>query len=295
MFADVVVLGANVITVDQKNPRVQAFAVKQGKIVAVGNTSEIKKSVGRQTQVIDARGKTVTPGFYDAHLHPAPVYPYESAHFKVDLSPQRVQTIDDVITALKEKARITPKWVWVRGSQYQDTKLGRHLTRWDLDKVSTEHPILIDHSSLHVSVVNSVALANASITKNIKEPADGAFDRDDHGEPTGVCREGATAAVFEAGPAIPPATRKEQLKGIGRCFKNFLSKGITSIGDAWVNPAQIELYLDALEAGLPLRIYMMVRDHYLPEMKKLKFRSGFGNDRLRIGPIKVFRLMSSVG
>jgi len=143
--ADLVVLNGNVITVGDENPRAEAFAIKGEIIVAVGTDSEIQPLVGKDTNVLDVQGKTVTPGFIDAHLHPRPIYPLTHRLGTVDLSPASVKTMDDLINALREKAKITPKGHWVRGSRYQDTKLGRHPTRWDLDKASTEHPIRIGH------------------------------------------------------------------------------------------------------------------------------------------------------
>ncbi|MFC1713498.1 amidohydrolase [Candidatus Poribacteria bacterium] len=288
MSADLVVLNANIITIDARKPRAEALAVKDGRFIAIGTTSEIRQLVGKETKVIDAQGKTVTPGFYDAHMHPGPIYNYESLHSRVDLSPKSVKTIDDVIDALRKKSSITPKGQWVRGSRYQDTKLGRHPTRWDLDKASTDHPIRIGHSSGHVSVVNSVVLEMAGITRDTPDPPGGGFDRNEDGEPNGVCREGAGSMAARAVPDLPPVTREEKLEGILRCYNNFLSKGITSIADASVSPSDIRLYQDALKAGQPVRIYMMVSHRYFPELKKLGLRTGFGSDRLKIGPIKVF-------
>jgi predicted amidohydrolase YtcJ len=94
--------------------------------------------------------------------------------------------------------------------------------------------------------------------------------------------------IIQTGPPTPPPTREEELEGILKCFNNFLSKGITSIADASGTPSKIKLYQDALQTGQPIRIYMMILDRYLPELKKLNLRTGFGNDRLKIGPIKVF-------
>jgi len=287
--ADLVVLNANVITIDANNPRTEAFAVLNGRIIAVGTTLEMKALVGKATKVIDAQGKTVTPGFNDAHLHPRPIYPYESLHHAIDLTPKSIKTMDELINALKEKAKITPKGQWVRGLRYQDTKLGRHPTRWDLDKASTEHPIRISHSSGHVSVVNSFALKAANVTNETPDPPGGAFDRDENGEPNGILQEKASGVVSAGGPETPPPTREEQLEGIQICFTNFLSDGITSIQDASVTPEKIRLYQDALDAGAMIRISMMIRDHYLPDLKKMNIRNNFGNDRLKIGAIKSFQ------
>ena len=177
--ADLVVVNANVITVDNENPRAEAFAVESDKFIAVGTNVQIKKLIGDDTIVLDVRDKTITPGFIDAHLHPGPVYPASSRLRKVDLSPASVRTMDELISALRAKAKTTPKGQWVFGAGYQDTKLGRHPTREDLDEASTEHPISIRHSSGHVSVVNSVALKNAGITKDTPDPPGGGFDRDE--------------------------------------------------------------------------------------------------------------------
>ncbi len=287
--ADLVILNANVITIDANNPRAEAFAVINGRIIAVGTTSGIKTLIGKATKVIDAQGKTVTPGFNDAHLHPGPIYPYESLHHAISLRPKSIKTMDELITALKEKAKITPKGQWVRGSRYQDTKLGRHPTRWDLDKASTEHPIRISHSSGHVSVANSFALKAANVTKETPDPPGGAFDRDENGEPNGILREKASGIVTAAGPKTPPPTSEEQLEGIQICFNNFLSVGITSIQDAGGSPRKIGLYQDAQDAGATIRISMMIRDRYLPDLKKLNIRNNFGSDRLKIGAIKSFQ------
>jgi len=287
--ADLVVLNANVITINVNNPRAEAFAVLNGRIIAVGTTSEMKALIGKATKVMDAQGKTVTPGFNDAHLHPGPVYPYKSLHHAISLRPESIETMDELINALKEKAKITPKGQWVRGSRYQDTKLGRHPTRWDLDKASTEHPIRISHSSGHVSVANSFALSAAKVTKETPDPPGGAFDRDKNGEPNGILREKASGVVTAKGPKTPPPTREEQLEGIKICFNNYLSDGITSIQDAGGSPNKIRLYQDAQDAGATIRISMMIRDRYLPDLKKINIRNNFGSDRLKIGAIKSFQ------
>ena len=287
--ADLVVVNANIITIDADNPRAEAFAVIGERIIAVGSTSEMKALIDKATIVIDARGKTITPGFNDAHLHPGPIYPYQSIHHSIDVSPKSIQTMDELIHALREKASITPKGQWVRGSRYQDTKLGRHPTRRDLDKASTEHPIRISHSSGHVSVVNSYALNAAEITSASPDPPGGAFDRDENGEPNGILRERASGIVTAAGPKTPPPTREEQLEGILICFNNFYRDGITSIQDAGGTTDKLELYQDALESGALIRISVMIRDRYLPDLKKVKIRNNFGSDRLKIGAIKTFQ------
>jgi predicted amidohydrolase YtcJ len=287
--ADLVVVNANVITVDHEDRRAEAFAVKNDKFIAVGTNSQIRKLLGEDTIVLDARGKTVVPGFVDAHLHPGPVYPAHSRLGKVDLSPASVKTMAELVNALRVKAKTTPKGRWVFGSRYQDTKLGRHPTREDLDKVSTEHPISIRHSSGHVSVVNSLALKNARITKDTPDPPGGGFDRDENGVPNGVCREGAGGLARRGSPPPPSATREEKLEGYRLCFRNYLSKGITGIGDAGTGGSDMPLYQELIDNGDPVaRIYKMLGSRYLSRLKDLHLAGRFGNEHLRWGAIKFF-------
>jgi hypothetical protein len=154
---------------------------------------------------------TVTPGFNDVHLHPVGVYDESSPYYTPWLGPERVHNMDVLIAALKVKADRTPPGQLVSGSRYQDTKLGRHPNRYDLDKASTQHPIMISHSSGHIVVLNSYVLEKSSVTKDTKDPPGGSFDRDPDGTPNGVIRESArrllTAATNGSGEASVPFRR----------------------------------------------------------------------------------------
>src|SRR5262245_37749916 len=183
---ELIVINANVVTIDKQRPRAEGFAVLHGRFIAVGKSAEIRNLAGQGTRVVDLMGATVTPGFIDAHLHPRPIYDADSIYESVPLGPDSVQNIEQMIAALKRKAGMIPKGDWILGVGYQDTKLGRHPTRHDLDKASTEHPIYITHSSGHIGVANSFALRNAGVTIEAKDPPGGAFDRDEGGAPTGV-------------------------------------------------------------------------------------------------------------
>jgi predicted amidohydrolase YtcJ len=287
-IADMVVVHAKVITVDDKNPGAEAFAIKDDKFIAVGSSEEIKKYIGDKTKVIDAKEETITPGFNDAHMHPGPLYPEDHLLGKIDLTWPRVSTMDDLISILKKKAAITPKGIWIQGSRYNDAKLGRHPTKEDLDKVSTDHPIMITHSSGHLCVVNSYVLKAAGITKNTPNPPGGAFDREKNGEPNGICRESAEELVDIPGYQKPKVDDKEELDAFLQCFRNFTAKGITSIGDAGISPKKIKLYEKAYFAGQPVRINAMILSHYLNEAKSLEIDSSIPETNLKAKTIKVF-------
>lgn len=287
-LAELVVLNAHVITVDQQHPRAEAFAVHDGRFIRVGDRDDVATLIGETTQVIDAGGRTVTPGFNDAHLHPGPVYDWQSPLGKVPCDPEHVATINGLIEALRAKADITPPGQWVFGSRYQDTKLSRHPTRFDLDRASTEHPIYLTHSSGHIAAVNSLALELARITKDTPDPRGGSFDRLEDGTPNGVLRESAKSIVRNAGPEPPQATTEEKLGGYKRRFAEYLSKGITSIQVAGTSLSAVQFYRLLQSSGERIRIYAMLRPPDVKTLQRWKNEQGLGNEDLKLGAIKYF-------
>ena len=125
---------------------------------------------GETAQKVDLRGKTVVPGFNDAHLHPLLLPPGS-------VSLARATQVDEIVAVLTERARTAPGAHWVVGYDYDDTVLGRHLDRSDLDRVSTERPVLAWHASLHIMAVNSAALEAAGIGPETPDPEEGFFFR----------------------------------------------------------------------------------------------------------------------
>ena len=145
--ANTLVINANVITVDKNHPSAQAFAFDNGRITAVGTNEEILRLRTPSTAVIDLEGRTVTPGFNDAHLHPQAIFDENSPYYRVWLGGDRVRTMSDLIAALQRKAAITPSGKLINGYGYNDVLLGQHPNRHDLDKVSTTQPVIITHGS----------------------------------------------------------------------------------------------------------------------------------------------------
>lgn len=287
IWADLVVLNGNVITVDGTRPRAEAFAVLGDKFIAVGSTSEIRRWVGESTTVIDAEGRTITPGFIDAHMHPRPTYPDSSPLATVDLRPASVASMADLIDALAAKAALVSEGQWIRGVRYEDTKLGRHPTRADLDQASSRHPIYLTHSSGHVGVVNSLVLRAAGITRETPDPPGGAFDRGDDGAPNGVCREVACRVLRRAVPETP-VTRQDEVDGIQRTLRQFAKTGITTVVDAGGTPEKLGLFRAAVGPGSPVRVVMMVRSEYLDEFREGGLGTGFGDEWVKVGPIKAY-------
>ena len=281
------VLNGNVITVDGTRPRAEAFAVLGDKFIAVGSTLKIRHWVGEFTTVINAEGRTITPGFIDAHMHPRPTYPESSPLATVDLRPASVASMADLIAALAAKATLVPEGQWIRGVRYEDTKLGRHPTRADLDQASSRHPIYLEHSSGHLGVANSFVLRAAGITRDTPDPPGGAFDRGEDGAPNGVCREGACRVLRQAVPETR-ITRQGQVEGIQRTLRKFAKTGITTVVDAGGSPEKLGLFRAAVGPGSPVRVIVMVVNEYLDEFRAGGLGTGFGDSWVKVGPIKAY-------
>jgi predicted amidohydrolase YtcJ len=283
--AELVVRRANVITMNANQPRGRTFAVSEGKFVFVGSDEAVNPFLGANTRVLDLAGKTVVPGFIDAHAHPGPEYPEDSPWASVDCRPEKVRTIDALVAALKRKTERTPPGQWVTGSRYQETKLGRHPTRWDLDRASTNHPIMISHSSGHQSVCNSLALELAKVNRDTPDLAGGKFVRDERGELTGLLQERAAGTVRSAGPRRPSPPETETLAAYRAGFRRYLSRGITSVHVAGTSPSGAAMLERARTDDLPLRLYIMLREGSLDDAVQ---RKGATNTGVRYGAIKIF-------
>jgi predicted amidohydrolase YtcJ len=291
---DLIVLNANVITMDAKLPTAEAFAVRAGKFASVGSNADVKPLAGAQTRVLDLSGKTVVPGFIDAHAHPRPIYDEDSRWYDVEAGPNNVKTMEDLIAAIRRKAKRTPKGMLITGTGYQETKLGRHPTRQDLDQATTDHPVLITHSSGHLSVCNSAALELAKVTRNTPDPKGGAFERDEKGEPTGLLKERAAAIVRSAVPR-PEAPDSEKSAGYRTCLRRFLANGLTGVHVAGTDPKSAQVLAAARRQDCPVRLYIMLREGYIDRAVELKRAMAADEWGVRYGAIKSFHGSSLSG
>ncbi len=276
--ADLVVLDARVYTMDRTLPRAQAFAVKSGRFFAVGSTSDIRNLVGPGTEVFEAAGLTVTPGFIDAHCHPSGIQ--ELIGVNVNL-----ETVDQVKAALRRKAADTPPGYWVTGYMYDDTKLDRPITRWDLDQAVPDHPAAVNHRGGHTSVYNSTAFRLAGVTAETPDPPDGRFYRE-AGQLTGKAAERARA-VFDRVGKREPITRDTRRAGIKFISEQMTKAGLTSVHQTGGDDAALIALQDAYQAGeMRFRLYFFPRGETYRTLKQAGIRTGFGDEWLRIGPVK---------
>ena len=197
---DLIVVNAKIYTVDDAQPRAEALAVRGDRFVAVGANADIRAMAGPGTQLIDAHGMTVTPGFIDCHVHvDGEVVLYEVCvgnPFDVEFV-----TIDSIIDKLRAKAARTAPGFWVEGFFFDDTKLkdGRALNSHDLDRVSTTLPVAVHHRGGHTMFCNSKAFELAGVTRDTKDPPGGTLDRFPDGSLNGRVTDNAMALLEKAG------------------------------------------------------------------------------------------------
>ena len=277
--ADLVVVGGRVRTQESDQAVTEAFAVKGGRFMAVGSNEDIQNLTSVNTEVIDASGMTVLPGFIDAHSHPSSAGLNALKNVNTNLG--SVARIQD---ALSERVAGTPSGEWIVGYMYDDTKQeeGRPLNRIDLDAVSREHPIVVGHRGGHTGVYNSKAFEVAGITVNTLDPFGGHFYRED-GELTGKVAERARGA-FD----VPSgSTREERAAGVSVICKEMNAAGLTSVHQAGTGSTGFVAYQDARDEGtLSLRMNLMARGGTFPALQSAGIRTGVGDEWIRIGPVK---------
>jgi predicted amidohydrolase YtcJ len=285
--SDLLLLTGRVRTMDPAHPAASAIAIRMGRIVYVGDDAGANAAAAPGSPVIDLAGRTATPGLNDAHAHPMSV---GFALLDLDLSPERNAGIADLQGLVRAAAAGRPPGTWIVGRGYDDARLaeGRHPTRADLDAIAPDHPVVLIRMCHHIGAANSAALRLAGITRATPDPDGGIFDRDEHGEPTGVLREVALEMVRAQMPEPDEAAMMAALEAGGR---EFLRAGVTSGVEAGIrDPRELRAYQRLREQGkLPIRTYlMMIIDETLDELISLGIQTGFGDEWLRIGPAKLF-------
>jgi predicted amidohydrolase YtcJ len=287
---DLIVHNANVITLDRNDTRAEAVAVRDGRIVSIGSSAAIMRLAAPETRTIDARGKPVVPGFYDSHIH--------LGRLATDLKKIRMSDVDAIDTLLERvraRAATTPKGSWIEtASDWHESQLEeqRFPTRWELDKVSAEHPVFIRRGG-HNVVANSLALRLAGIADTAQDPPGGQFDRDGQGRPTGwIIGMPAFAAIERL---VPPPSPEAYAAAVKEATQILSSYGITSVRDLSVDSNSVRLWQKLWAAGeLTVRGHLMLAIHPRRPAKEdtdqwgsLGISSGFGDDWLRLGGFKM--------
>jgi predicted amidohydrolase YtcJ len=287
MNGDIILVNGRIVTMDPARPQASALAIRQGRVVAVGDVADIRASAGSDIETIDLRGRTATPGLNDAHAHPMSVGEALGDLSLSDPSAQSIAAIKDLVAAASRE-RAPGDWIIGRGYDHARLAERRHPTRHDLDAVAPDHPVILIRMCHHIGVANSRALALAGVNRETPDPDGGLFDRDDAGELTGVLRESALTRVRSA---IAPPTEDQIAAALERSGRAYLAQGVTSVAEAGIRtPAEFRAYQGLRQHGrLPVRTYlMMMLDENLDALATVGMRTGFGDDWLRVGPVKLF-------
>jgi predicted amidohydrolase YtcJ len=284
---------ATVISLDPATPSANAIGIRGGRIAWIGDSRDARDNFGGTYKTVDLAGATVVPGFIDAHHH---LMALGFSMSQIDCRYPAVKSVNDIVQAVRRRAESAAAGEWLFGRGYDDNNLAerRHLTRWDLDAVSPHHPVMIGHVSGHMSVVNSAALERAGIGSGTESPFGGHIARNDAGEPTGLLQE--TAQDLLGLPFLPDDKVKLR-EYLDVASKAYLAAGVTSGHEAGIfGPAEFSVLQDAWADGsLALRTYMMIRTPFLEALEGVGFHTGFGDDLLRVGSIKVFSDGSLIG
>jgi len=232
--ADVVYRNGFVYTVDSVRSRAQAFAVKDGKFIAVGSNEDMKAVTGKDTKVVNLKGRMVMPGLVDTHIHAL-----RGALTALGLAFPVTATVDDIKAAVKKYIadKKLKKGDWVEGAKWA---IDYHkLNAKMLDEVSPNNPVFLHDWTNHLAWVNSAALKAAKITKDTPDPEAGVIDRDSSGNPTGTLHDKALGLITAA---MPPPEDKVVEERATWIFNKLNGYGITGIVTAQLDPMRLRAY-----------------------------------------------------
>lgn len=285
--ADLVLLGAKVITNWRVLPRAEAIAVRNGSILAVGCDREIATMAGRHTDVVHCHGRSVTPGFHDAHIH---LLACANRRLSVDCSPAAVRSIHMLQQVIRERAQSVPPGNWIRAGDYDEFYLAerRHPTRWDLDAAAPDHPVKLQHRSHHACVFNTAALHLLGIHTGNSSHHSQVVERDPlTREPTGLVYEYSSGAAEDV---VPPVDEGDLRIALDQVLQELLIHGITSVQDASYRnglPEWNRFREVRSEDTLRPRIRFMVGMPHLGDFVERGMGPGFGDERLSVGGVKI--------
>ncbi len=291
-----VLAGGQIMTCDPRRPDPEAVGVRDGWIVAVGPATEVRAATGAGAGEIDLAGATLVPGFIDAHNHFLATAESFSA---IDARDPSVHSTADLMVLVDAAAERTEPGRWVRGFGMDFTRFedGRPPTRWDLDKVTTEHPVVILHVSGHYALVNSRALEARGIGDDVRDPVGGSFERDEGGRPTGLLRDTATNLVLQLsvdignhGPNFHTAVPLDDMVALlDEGSSRYLAAGLTTICDPQVTSRELTAYREARKRGaLRVRTVCLPLSSQLDGYEAIGLAGPFGDDRLRIAGMKFY-------
>jgi hypothetical protein len=295
--ADLVLLGGLIVTMDEVRPAAEALAVRESRILAVGPATEIRRTIGDSTEVIDLRGAVAFPGFIESHGHFLRL-----GQSLTILKLREARSWDEIVEMVAEAAARANPGEWILGRGWHQEKWNRPVepaiegfpVHHGLSAASPRNPVLLTHASGHAAFANEQAMHKAGVSRATPDPRGGEILRDASGDPTGLFRETASSLIQRAYDEDrkrfdAAALKAEARRHIDLATEECLSKGITSFQDAGSTFATIDHLRELAEAGvLRLRLWVMVREDTGALTEKIaRYRwIGIGNHFLTVRAIK---------
>lgn len=281
--ADLIITNAKIWTVDKSMPSAEAVAVLGERIVAVGSNTDVDAWRGPRTHVIDAGGRSLLPGFNDAHVHFV-----SGGRQLVSIQLNDASSPQEFARRIGERAKVTAKGEWILGGNWDETKWNPpNLPTKDLIDVLTPNtPVFVSRYDGHMGLANSVALRLAGITAKTPDPPGGVIVRDAQGNPTGALKDAATDYIDKV---IPPLSHDQRLKMVKRALAYAASVGVTSVQHLVASYEDVAVYTELVQRDeLTTRIYAAPSIAHVDDLAKLGIGRAFGGPYLRIGALKAF-------
>jgi len=251
--ADLLLLNAHVVTMNDKQPAVQAVAIGGGRILWVGSTAEGERLYPKPARAMDLHGATVLPGIIDAHTHLI-----DLGESLVRLNLKDILTEKEIIERVKQRSALTAPGEWILGWGWDEGKWASHYpTQQALSAATPNHPVFLVGLHTFAAWANQRALELAGINKDTKDPENGKIVRDERtGEPTGILLNRAQDLVARHIPPMTLAQAKRDMRlAAGECVRN----GLTSVHEAKVTPLMVRAFHELVRDGqMPLRVYAML-------------------------------------
>ncbi|HEY7057399.1 MAG TPA: amidohydrolase [Vicinamibacterales bacterium] len=280
--ADLVVVHARVHTVDPAKPFAQAVAVAGERITRVGTNEDVESSIGPDTRVIDAGGRLLLPGFNDAHVHFI-----SGADELVGVNLRPASSEEDFARRLADHAASLPRGEWILGGFWDHEAWPTRAlpVHQIIDAATADNPVFVRRLDGHMGVANALAMRLAGIGWHTPDPDGGTIVRDAAGRPTGVLKDNAMALITGA---VPPATLDRTMDKARAALRHARSLGVTTVQDMTAGATELRAY-QALQARgeLTARIYS-IQNHGIDGLVGAGVATGFGNDWIRVGGIKLF-------
>jgi predicted amidohydrolase YtcJ len=285
---DLILYNGKLYTQDPNHSHASAIALRDGKILALGNDTEIRASAGSHTKQVDLEGRRVLPGLTDCHIHF-----YEWALLLRGLTLEDATSLDQVLNRVHAAAGRNKPGTWIVGQGWNQDRwsIPKLPSRSDLDKVAPDNPVILWRTDLHLAWTNSLALKAAGIGADTPDPDMGVIDRDETGQPTGILRELAINLVRDI---MPPQSDAQTDEAMRQTMAKVHRLGLTGVHDFRIMggedgpPALRAWQRLRAEDKLDLRAWVMIPGELLDQAITLGLQTGFGDDFLRIGGAKFF-------